>query len=258
MQRARRLASTAVVAVLAVSGLSACRAEPDVAAYIGRTTITQARVEGVYADAERKLAIAVEQVRAQQSAAPDPNAQPVPEKVELQIKRKDVLEALIGAGVLRDIAKARNVQPTEIPAAQVAQSVGLPEDAEYVKIYSEYRSYLAALSAVAKPIDVTEADMRQVYDRFRAGGGLGETPVPFEEFSTNLTAEDKQVLQKSIGLRNELKADVEKLDTTINPRYGVRELPLLPVSTQSGASVVLVGLPFGGGSDDGPAVTDLP
>ena len=46
MQRVRRLASVAVVATLAVTGLSACRSAPDVAVYFGSTAqISVAEVE---------------------------------------------------------------------------------------------------------------------------------------------------------------------------------------------------------------------
>jgi hypothetical protein len=221
MQRARRLASTAVVAVLAVTGLSACRNQPGTAAQFGGTTITQDDVDKVYTDAQDKLAKAVEAVRQQQAAAPDPSAQPVPDKVELSITRKDVLTAMIGSQVLRGIAQARNLKPTDIPTASVAQQFSLPQDATYITLYSEYRGYLAALLAAAKPVELTPAELRTVYDRFKAAGGLGEQPVEFEAFASQLGPEDSQVVSQTLGLRNDLKAEVAKLHATVYPRYGV-------------------------------------
>lgn len=253
MQRARRLASTAVVAVLAVSGLSACRAEPGVAAYVGDSTITEARVEAIYADAERKLAAAADQVRAQQ-ATPGATGQPVPDKVQLSIKRTDVVQALLGAQVLGDIAKQRNVPAAEIPAAQVAQSVGLPENAEYVAVYVRYRGYLSGLAAAAKPVKASATDMRQVYDRFKGAGGFGNEPVAFEQFAGGLNEQDQAALAQSIGLREQIKADVGKLDLKVNPRYGIQELALLPFSSPSKGSVSLVGVPLDAGSDAPPVV----
>ena len=56
MQRARRLASVAVVATLAVSGLAACRSQPDVAVYFGDTSaITVAEVQRIYNDVKSRL-----------------------------------------------------------------------------------------------------------------------------------------------------------------------------------------------------------
>jgi hypothetical protein len=256
MQRARRLASTAVVAVLAVSGLSACRAESDVAAYVGRTTITEARVDEVFEDAERKVAAAVGQVRAGQGENPDPSAA-APGGVQLQIRRKDVLEALLGVDVLGTLAKQRNITPGELNPAQVAQSLNLPADAAYVGIQAQYRAYLSAFAAGAKPVTASPAELREVYDRFKAAGGFQQNAVPaFEEFSSTLSPEDRQTLEQSMGLREQLKGDVAKLNVTVNPRYGVRELPLLPITIPQKGSTTLVGVPLAGGSGD-PVVVDV-
>ena len=253
MQRARRLASIAVVALTAAGGLSACRSEPDVAAYIGKSTITQARVDAVYADAERKLGTAVDDVRAQQSANPDPSAQPVPDEVKLPITRADVLTALVGSDVLGEIGKKRNVQPAEVQTAAVAQQLGLPADAEYVGIYAKYRGYLSALLNGAPAGQISNADLRQVYDRFKAGGGLGPNPVNYEDFSTQLQPQDRDALARTVGLRDQLRTQTEDLNLSVNPRYGVDELPLLPVDVQGGKSVNLIGLPLISGD---PAVVD--
>ena len=56
MQRARRLASMVVVASLTVAGLSACRTEPSVAAYVGDSgRVTEKRVQQVWDDAQTAL-----------------------------------------------------------------------------------------------------------------------------------------------------------------------------------------------------------
>ena len=51
MQRARRLAPIAVVAALGIIALTGCRAQPDVAAYIGDRQITENQVTGILDDA---------------------------------------------------------------------------------------------------------------------------------------------------------------------------------------------------------------
>jgi hypothetical protein len=255
MQRARRLASTAVVAVLGVGALSACRAEPDVAAYVGVDKITEAQVNAVYSDAEKKLATAVEQVRAQQKAAPDPSAQPVPDKVELQFTRQDVLTTLVGVDVFKQLAQQRNVQLADQPAAQVAQAVGLPQDAQYVALYGQYRGYIDAFTKAAKPATVTEADLRDVYDRLKAGGGLGSEGGSFEDFSKGLSAENQKLIKDNVSVRNDLTPDLNKIETKVNPRYGALEIGLVNFRSEAGKTLplVLLSLVKSGAS---PAVVD--
>ena len=253
MQRARRLASIAVVAVTAVAGLSACRTEPDVAAYIGKSTITGDRVDAVYADAQRKLDAAVHQARAQQSAAPDPSAPPIPPDVKLAITRGDVLTALIGADLLGRIAKASNVKPAEVQAAQVAQQLQLPADAEYVGLYVQYRGYLSALINTAPVGKPTNADMQSLYDRLKAGGALGAEPISYKQFAAGLSAQETDAVSRSVGLRDKLAAEIKKENVSVNPRFGVEELPLLPVVLQTGKSINAIGVPLSSG---GAAVVD--
>ena len=71
MQRARRLASVAVIATLGVTGLSACRSAPDVAVYFGSASeISVAEVQRVFDDARTKFDAAKAGQPAPQ-AAPD-------------------------------------------------------------------------------------------------------------------------------------------------------------------------------------------
>ena len=252
MQRARRLASTAVVAVLAVSGLSACRNEPDVAAYIGKTTISESRVDAIYDDAKTKLARSVAQVGAEQSADPAAAAQ----EPKLTIGKADVVTTLVGLDVLRRIAEQQNLKATALPPEQLAQSVNLPADTEYVKVYGEYRGYLDAFAQKVQPAQPTEADLRDVYNRLNAGGATGEGGT-FEQFASSLSEQDAQVLQQNIGLRNALNAEVQKLNTTVNPRYGTPELPLVSFRNADGRALPLVVLSFVAATAS-PAVTDLP
>jgi hypothetical protein len=253
MQRARRLASTAVVAVLAVSGLSACRNEPDVAAYIGNTTISESRVDAVYDDAKDKLAASVAQVGADQSADPAAAAQ----QPKLTIGKADVVTTLVGLDVQRRIAQQQNIKPTALPAEQLAQSVSLPADAEYVKIYGEYRGYLDAFAQKVQPAKPTEADLRDVYNRLNAGGAIGAEGGTFEQFAASLSEQDAQVLQQNIGLRNALNTEIHKLRTTVNPRYGNAELPLVSFRNADGNALPLVVLSFAA-APTSPAVIDLP
>jgi hypothetical protein len=254
MQHARRLASTAVVAVLAVSGLSACRAEPDVAAYLGDgKTISQERVEGVYDQARDELTDAREQAQ-QQQAGKGASAQPVP-PVQVPFKQKDVLNALLTVQLLEQAAAAHGVQPAAEPSVdQVAQGSSFSPKWEYTKLYARTFQLRAALLPKVTPAPLTDADLRPVYERLLAGSGGQSTP--YDQFKSQLSDANKQALQQSIGLRNELSKIVEDNDVKLNPRYGDQQLVLL--SAQAGnADVPLVELSFAGAdASRAPFVTD--
>jgi hypothetical protein len=258
MQRARRLAATAVVAVVAVSGLSACRTQPGVAAYVGSTTISEARVQRIYDEAGAKFDKLIDNLRAQRAANPDPSQQPIPDVVELRLKQADVVQALVGVQVLRGIAQQRHVSATPAPAQSVAESYGLPADTEYIALLAEYQGYLQALQSGTKPAELTDDQRHDVWQRLRSARNPGDAAMSYEEFSQQvLTPENVDVLRKSYGLRADLQDAAKKVHITVNPRYGPQELPLLPVPTQQGGSVSLVGLPVGDDAGGGPAVVDL-
>jgi hypothetical protein len=218
MQRARRLASVAAVAALAVTGLSACRSAPDVAAYVGSGKITEARVGQVYNDAKAKVAAGAQ-------AAP--------------IARQDVVDTLVGLDVMQEIAKKKGVTPTAVPADQVAQSLGLRADAEYVGLYSQYRGLLAAVSTGVQPAKPSTADLKDVFKRLSDAGGNPDGQT-FQQFQTNISAQDQQTLQQNIGLRNALQPQVAKLNTVVNPVYTTPQLPLVSLQNAQGKEVPLV------------------
>jgi hypothetical protein len=236
MQRARRLASVVAVAALAVSGLAACRSAPTVAAYVGQDRITEDRVSGVLDDARQNKVTA-----AQGPQAPE-------------IKRQDVVDTLVGLEVMRHIAKQRGLTATELDAARVAQAVGLSADAEYVALYTEYRGLLNAASAGGKLAQPTQADLRDVYNRLTAGGAI-PSGASFEQFASSISQQDQQTLAQNIGLRNDLQPEIAKLNTVVNPKYTVPELPLVSAQGPDGQALPLVVLPFAK-STGSPTVVD--
>jgi hypothetical protein len=235
MQRARRLASVAVVASLAVSGLSACRSAPSVAAYVGSAKITEDRVDRIFSDAKTKAAA------------------PAAGQPATGLAREDIVSTLVGLDVLRAYAKEKSLTAAALPAADVAKSLSLKADAAYVPIFTEFEGLLQAISAKAPAAQLTEADVRDIYQRFLAGGGLkGQT---FEQFASTLTQQDQQVLQQRISLRNELQPAAAKLDIDINPRYP-SGITLLSAGGADGKSVPLVVVQLGK-TDDAVPVTDV-
>jgi hypothetical protein len=256
MQRARRLASTTVVAVLAVSGLSACRAEPDVAAYLGDgKTITEARVAEVYDEARDELAKSREQV--QQQASTPASGEPVP-PVQVPFKQKDVLNTLLTLDLLEQAATAKGVQPAAEPTIeQVAQGTSYSPAWEYTKLYTKTFQLRAALMPKVAPAQLTDADLRPIYERLLSGSAGDATP--YEQFKSQLSDANKQSLQQSIGLRNELAAIVADDDVKLNPRYGDQKLVLLSTQGAAGsADVVLVEVALAGAdASEAPFVTDV-
>jgi len=254
MQRARRLASTAVVAVLAVSGLSACRAEPGVAAYLGGgKTITDSQVARIYDEARDELAKSREQVQQQDTTGA--SAGPVP-PVVVPFKQKDVLNALLTVEVLERAAAARSVQAaTEPTVEQIAQASKFSAGWEYTKLYARTFQLRAALLPKVTPAELTDADLRPVYERLLAGSGGDATP--YDQFKSQLSEENKKALQQSLGLRNELAKIVKDDDVKLNPRFGDQQLVLL--SAQAGdKDVPLVEVSFAGAAaSEAPFVTDV-
>ncbi|HEX8631550.1 MAG TPA: hypothetical protein VF755_25610 [Catenuloplanes sp.] len=258
MQRARRLASITVIAALAIGGVAACRADPAVAAYVGPNKITEAQVDAVFADARVKLDNAVEQFRKQQEANPAAGQQaPPPGPVDLPIKRADVVTTLVGRDVLKALATARGVKPVQTPTQEITQAIGLPEDAQYTVAYAEMRGYLDALSQEAAPAEVTDADLRRVYDRLAAGKALQPGATSFQAFSANMRPQDRETIGRSLGVRNAVLAEVKKLNATINPRYGAAEMGVLFFRGADGKSMPLVDLTFDASSGDAGPVRDL-
>jgi hypothetical protein len=238
MHGVRRLATATAVAILAVAGLAGCRSAPSVAAYVGQGRISEDRVSSVYDEAR---ANAVTPAAGQQA----PPA----------IKRQEVVDTLVGLDVMREIAQQRGLTPTPLDAGQVAQAIGLKADAEYVRLYGEYRGLLNAVGAGAKPAQPTATDLRDVYDRLTAGGA-NPNGASFEQFSTGISEQDRQTLAQNIGLRNDLQPQIAKLNTVVNPKYSAPELPLVSTQGADGQELPLVVLSFAP-SRETPTVVDV-
>ncbi len=244
MQRARRLATVAVVASLAVTGLSACRNSPDTAAYIGTgssaTKVSQSQVDDIFDDAQAKAT-------GERTAADGSVEKPT------KVSKQEIVSALVGLGVLRKYSADNNIKPEPLPAASVAQALFLSEDAKFVPIYSEFQGYIQAVAAKAPQVQVTEADVRDVYNRFKAGGSLPASTT-FESFAGGLGQQDQQVLSQRIAVSKALQPIAAKLDIDVNPRYSP-SFAVLEVPSKTGSPVALVAVPVGGADSTVP-VTD--
>jgi hypothetical protein len=246
MQRARRLASVAVVASLAVAGLSACRSEPSVAAYVGGGKVTESRVQEVWDEARKALNDAGPQAGAE-SASP----------AALAITRSDVVRALVSVDVLTEVAKKENVTlPADLALADYASALRLPESAEYVRLYARSDSLIKALRQNAQNAPApTDADLREVFDVLVANEQIAPGST-FAEFKAALPAQNMQLVQSAAAVRKEINEVTGPLRIRVNPRYQPLGIPVLEFQTQAGELRPLVVAPLGAEGADSP-VTDV-
>jgi hypothetical protein len=258
MQRARRLASVAVVAAVAVTGLSACRSQPDVAAYLATGNISVARVQKLYdvARDERATTLAIEAksptpAPTDPAAPADPPAGPPP-----PLNSDVVLDLLVSHQVLMTMAQRRNVQmPSPLPIARYAKLLHLPDASEFLKLDVEVDALQFALRQDSKAGAPTDADLRDLLERLKAQKLADPTTTP-EKFATDLTDADKTLLGGAFVLRNEVRDEVSQLHLRLNPRYQAFEIPALTQLSQAGTVQVLVGQPVGNNKASVP-VTDV-
>jgi len=246
MQRARRLASVAVVAAVAVTGLSACRSQPDVAAYLAAGDISVARVQQVYNDARNK--------QSAPAATPSPGETAAP--AALPLTQANVLDTLVSHQVLMTLAQRHNVQiPSPLPIDDIAGLLHLSKNAEYVKLYGEVVLLQSALNKAGQGGSLADADIAEIYQRLKALKAVDPTST-LASFTAGLPAEAKKQLGIAVALRNEVRDEVAKEHFRLNPRYPAFEIPVLTNIDQQGAVLVLVAQPVGDRNASVP-VTDV-
>ena len=231
MRSARRLASIAVVATLAVAGLSACRSEPSTVAYVGDTTITEARVTDVYNEVYDAV-----------SATPPAKGT----AVAMPITRTDVAQVLVSEAILPEVARQHNVSlPADLAVSEYANAKHVPADSEYARLFAQSVEYVNGLrQQVTSAPALTDEDLREVYDALLATGQL-PAGTPFDQFKGSLPEENTQAVQTAIAARNEITEVAGKMNVTVNPRYQPMTIPVLFIQTQQGAISSLVNAPVG-------------
>ena len=252
MQRARRLASVAVVATLAVTGLSACRSQPDVAVYFGSTAeISVADVQRVVDDARTKLTVAQQEAEGAQQGG-EPAAAQAP--VRVPFTGPDVVSALVSRDVVTRIARQRNVAlPATLPLAEAAQGLGLPADTEYVRLYTETRLLFNQLMQNATPQQASDADVRAVFEVFEATGAM-QPGLTYEQFRSQVSPEAIQTLGRAVAVKQDVQAQLDQLKVRVNPRYGPSEVAVYTEPGPNNEPLSLVAVPLA--DTDGAPVTD--
>lgn len=243
----------AVTATLAVSGLSACRQAPDVAVYFGNSVqVSVADAQRIVDDAEERLtearAAALEQQQQQQSGEAIP-------PVRVPFTTADVVGALVGREIGNRLAREKNIAaPAEQDPTPVAQALGLPPDAEYTKLYAANYALYNALLQGAEPVQPTEADLRSVYEALKKAGSVAPD-VAFEAFRSGISPQNEQLLSAGFAVRDEAKAQLDKLDATVNPRFGGAEIDLVVAQGDNQQLFGLITVPLT--DADVSPVTDL-
>jgi hypothetical protein len=225
MRRARRLVSVAVVASLAVTGLSACRSAPAMAAYVGDVNIAETRAQSVYDEVHNAILAGTPGMK--------------------DVTRADVVGVLVGAELLPGLAKQHGVSlPADLQVENYAKALRLPTNTEYTRLYAEASEYAHELLPKVTPAPtLTDADLREIYDAVVvASGGSGGTT--FEQFKSTLSEENKHAVQLAVGLRNEIGAAATKADLRINPRFQPASLPVLQTQGQTGEIFLLMKAPL--------------
>jgi hypothetical protein len=242
--RARRLTAAASVAALAVLSLAACgRSAPDVAAYVGDTTYSVDRVDEIYDDAQAQYADAIREQQAQTGATP------APEQLRSAVTRQDVLNLLVAVDLGKRLADEKGIQvPDEVSPEQLQAQLQMPAGTEYAKLWGEWVDLSDALQQKLPPADLSDDAVMAVYQAIAKTGAIRSGLSAAE---VRQAFGDGGFVRNATALSAALREEADKVDASINPKYGPIGVPSV-VST--GQSLVFYALPYI--NHDGP-VTDI-
>ena len=212
MQRARRVALVAALAVLGAAVLAGCRSQPNVAAYVGDMKITEDRVNRIVD--EDKAGV---------------------NKGSLGTGRQEVVRWLVVGEVARRLAGERGIAIEAPDYTAMAQEAQIPPDAQVARVYGDWLVAIRALYGKAEPVQPSEQDLREIYGQLVADGSV-EPGTPFEQVVGRI---DPARLAPVLGLRNMLRDAAKRYHVVINPKYRPLVLPLngvpLPLSSENDA-----------------------
>jgi hypothetical protein len=199
MQRARRTALVAVLAVLGVVALTGCRTQPTVAAYVGDTRITEAQVNEV-----------VDEVK------------PQVDKGSLGRARQEVVSWLVMGRVADQLVRDRGYPVAQPDYDALAQAARLPAKTKLSRVYGDLFVRMDALSNKLPPAQPTPADLRAIYEAQRAAGSI----PPDMTYEQAVSQIDPDQIARLVGLRNELRDQAVRMHVSVNPKYRPLTLPL--------------------------------
>jgi hypothetical protein len=167
----------------------------------------------------------------------------------------DVVSAMVSRDIAVRVAKQRNITlPAELPLDEVGQSVGLPADSEYVRIYAEGRLLFNQLMQAAQPAAGTgDEELRQVFKVFEATGAM-QPGLTFEQFKGSVSPEAIQTLGRATTVRKDVDAQLDQLNVRVNPRFESAEIAIYSEAGPNNKPLSLVAVPLA--DTDSAAVRD--
>ncbi|GAA1816197.1 hypothetical protein HC028_10135 [Planosporangium flavigriseum] len=225
MQRARRVASIAGLALVGTLALTGCRSEPGAAIYVGSTTYSHEYVDGLSAQLQKVSSLS----------------------------RGDGRQTIAQWLVVRDLGK-RMVADNKWPApevdehgaeSQIQQALPTAERGSLetlrplIKIFAEYEAYRGAVQQHATLAQPTDADYADLYQRAKVAGLVGPG-VDEATYRKSLGAQNDQLFRANVSLRQLYSEAVKKANVSVNPKYAPAELALL--RDQQNHALVVVSL----------------
>jgi hypothetical protein len=225
MPRARRLASTVVVAALAVTGLAACNQAPSVAVYFGdKKAVTEDEVQRVWDDSSAKL------------------TKNKDDKLVMPISRQSIVTVELYLAALKELGKEKGFSGHPGSTTEVAQQLTMQPDAAFVTLYAEFQGWYAAAAqqeqAAASAAPIAESDLRDIFTRIKAAG----YPETYEKFAAGAAQLAQAGISPAIALRNDMKTEIANLKIKINPRYSA---PTMVLASYPNTEVTIIDVAFG-------------
>jgi hypothetical protein len=213
----RRLTTAVVVGALAAAALSSCRTAPNVAAYVGSTRFTEAKVDDLIAGAGAG------------------------------VTRDLVVQTLVLDQTCKNLAAEKSFQPDTTNGEQRARQDQIAQDSAFAKVRSSMWSCIyGAPQPTGKP---SEEDLRYAYQNL-ADAGLLPPGATFEQISPQL-AQDQQI-SGSLAFRRIWLDAAAGQDISVSPRY--RALTYSIFSYQGKTIVALtLGQPANAAVSDAPS-----
>jgi hypothetical protein len=214
MQRARRAALCAVLALLGGFALAGCRTEPSVAVYVGDARYSQAEVDRIVATANATKDAAV------------------------TADRQWVVRLIVTRDLARQLAaeKGVTVEPAEVDS--LSRVLSPSAGTEYTRLWAEVTILEGELQRTVIPAPVSDDDLLRFY-RSGVSAGFFGPGATLEELREQLNA---RLVAALIGLRRLIADAVVSHHVSVNPRFTPLALPVL-LPSNSGR-IYQVAVPF--------------
>jgi hypothetical protein len=231
MQRVRRGALVAVLALVGAFVLTGCRSEPGIAAYVGSEKITIDQVDAVVD--------AVDKVNAGRTAEVRPG--PIP------ISRQRVLALIVYGDLAEQLIATKKLADKGDFIERVGATYGLPINHPYAQLLG---SYLNRIDVLRKNPDLTPPSRDEIlrYYGTLVGAQLYQGGLSDDEAVQQL---NQPPVAADINIQKSIEDLGRKANLTVNPRYEPLPLPLV-ISVDQHAE--LTELPFA--QTGNPFVTD--